>query len=95
MINIQQHAEGGNGVIWILQRMSWIWFINMPPTRKKKPLPGAPALAAASYPFVDLPPGSTLRCKLFPSDKFLKSGYTFQGGLSIMKPITNRELSEE
>ena len=27
----------------------------------------SPALAAASYPFVDLPPGSTLRCKLFRS----------------------------
>ena len=34
-------------------------------------LPGAsPALAAASYPFVDLPPRNTLRCKLFPSGKF-------------------------
>ena len=30
----------------------------------------SPALAAASYPFVDLPPGNTLRCKLFPSSKF-------------------------
>ena len=29
-----------------------------------------PALAAASYPFVDLPTGNTLRCKLFPSSKF-------------------------
>ena len=30
----------------------------------------SPALAAASYPFVDLPPGNTLRCKMFPSSKF-------------------------
>ena len=30
----------------------------------------SPALATASYPFVDLPPGNTLRCKLFPSSKF-------------------------
>ena len=30
----------------------------------------SPALAYASYPFVDLPPGIILRCKLFPSDKF-------------------------
>ncbi|MFR7972962.1 MAG: hypothetical protein ACLU8C_11490 [Lacrimispora saccharolytica] len=30
----------------------------------------SPALAAASYPFVDLPPGNTLRCKLFPFSKF-------------------------
>ena len=29
----------------------------------------SPALAAASYPFVDLPSGETLRCKLFPADK--------------------------
>ena len=30
----------------------------------------SPALAAASYPFVDLPSGDTLRYKLFPADKF-------------------------
>jgi hypothetical protein len=30
----------------------------------------SPALAAASYPFVDLLTGNTLRCKLFPSNKF-------------------------
>jgi len=30
----------------------------------------SPALAAASYPFVDLLPGNTLRCKLFPFSKF-------------------------
>ena len=30
----------------------------------------SPALAAASYPFVDLLNGNTLRCKLFPSSKF-------------------------
>ena len=30
----------------------------------------SPALATASYPFVDLPPGNTLRCKLFPFSKF-------------------------
>ena len=29
-----------------------------------------PALATTSYPFVDLPSGDTLRCKLFPADKF-------------------------
>ena len=33
----------------------------------------SPALAAASYPFVDLPPGNTLRCKLFPFGKFYNS----------------------
>ena len=30
----------------------------------------SPALADASYPFVYLPPGNTLHCKLFPSSKF-------------------------
>ena len=29
-----------------------------------------PCAGCASYPFVDLPPGNTLRCKLFPADKF-------------------------
>lgn len=29
-----------------------------------------PCAGSASYPFVDLPPGIILRCKLFPSDKF-------------------------
>ena len=33
----------------------------------------SPALAAASYPFVDLPPGNPLHCKLFPSSKFYNS----------------------
>ena len=37
----------------------------------------SPALAAASYPFVDLPSGDTLRCKLFPADKFHKICYLF------------------
>ena len=37
----------------------------------------SPALAAASYPFVDLPVGDTLRCKLFPADKFHKICYLF------------------
>ena len=30
----------------------------------------SPASAAASYPFVDLPTGNTLRCKLFSASKF-------------------------
>ncbi len=41
----------------------------------------SPALAAASYSFVDLPPGSTLRCKLFPSDKFYEIKLYFSGGI--------------
>ena len=34
-------------------------------------------MIAASYPFVDLPSGDTLRCKLFPADKFHKIRYLF------------------
>ena len=30
----------------------------------------SPALAAASYPFVDLPPGNSLQRKVFPGGKF-------------------------
>ena len=37
------------------------------------------ALAATSYPFVDLPSGDTLRCKLFPADKFYKISLYFDG----------------
>ena len=37
----------------------------------------SPALAAASYPFVDLPPGNALGYKLFASDKFTKSIYAY------------------
>ena len=38
-----------------------------------------PALATASYPFVDLPSGDTLCCKLFPADKFYKISLYFDG----------------
>ena len=37
----------------------------------------SPALAAASYPFVDLLTGNTLRCKLFPLSKFYQSSYPY------------------
>ena len=39
----------------------------------------SPALAAASYPFVDLPPGNTLRCKLLPVNKFSEKPFLFVG----------------
>ena len=39
----------------------------------------SPALAVTSYPFVDLPSGDTLRCKLFPADKFYKISLYFDG----------------
>jgi len=37
----------------------------------------SPALAAASYPLVDLPPESTLHRKLLSAAKFTKSSYTY------------------
>jgi hypothetical protein len=48
----------------------------------------SPALAAASYPFVDLPPGNTLRCKLFPADKLHKIRYLLDRQCSIIKSTT-------
>ena len=52
----------------------------------------SPALAAASYPFVDLPPGNTLRCKLFPSSKFTIRLFPTAAGHSIMKPAKVKEM---
>ena len=48
-----------------------------------------PCAGCASYPFMDLPPGNTLRCKLFPSSKF--TIYLFQNrtARSIIKLMTN------
>ena len=48
----------------------------------------SPALAAASYPFVDLPPGNTLRCKLFPSSKFTIHLFPKANGHGIIEPRT-------
>ena len=50
----------------------------------------SPALAAASYPFVDLPPGNTLRCKLFSFSKFTILLFPKVTGHSIIKLATNR-----
>ena len=52
----------------------------------------SPALAAASYPFVDLPLGNTLRCKLFPSSKFTIHLFPKEAGHSIIKLTTDRFL---
>ena len=38
---------------------------------------GKMCIRDSSYPFVDLPSGDTLRCKLFPADKFHKIRYLF------------------
>ncbi len=48
----------------------------------------SPAPATASYPFVDLPPGNTLRCKLFPADKLHKIRYLLDRQCSIIKSTT-------
>jgi len=49
-----------------------------------------PCAGCASYPFVDLPPGNTLRCKLFPSSKFTILLFPKVAGHSIIEPATNR-----
>ena len=51
----------------------------------------SPALAAASYPFVDLPPGNTLRCKLFPFSKF--TIYLFSRAVIVLYNEINRKLT--
>ncbi|MGR5691635.1 hypothetical protein ACP5WN_17265, partial [Enterocloster clostridioformis] len=48
----------------------------------------SPALADASYPFVDLPPGNTLRCKQFPSGRFTIKLFPKVTHHSIIKPLT-------
>ena len=55
----------------------------------------SPALAAASYPFVDLPPGNTLRCNLFPSSKFTIPLFLIVAGYSIIKSTTNWNFAKE
>ena len=55
----------------------------------------SPALAAASYPFVNLPSGDTLRCKLFPADKFYKISLYFDGRIKYkVAPITLPQTDE-
>ncbi len=54
-----------------------------------------PALAATSYPFVDLPSGDTLRCKLFPADKFYKIFYLFDGRIKYNEVNDKSEFWEE
>lgn len=51
-----------------------------------------PALAAASYPFVDLPSGDTLRCKLFPADKFYKISLYFEGRIKYNEVNEKSEI---
>ena len=54
----------------------------------------SPALAAASYPFVDLPSGDTLRCKLFPGDKFYKISLYFEGRIKYNEVNEKSEFCE-
>jgi len=54
----------------------------------------SPALAAASYPFVDLPSGDTLRCKLFPGDKFYKISLYFEGRIKYNEVNEKSEFVE-
>ena len=55
----------------------------------------SPALAAASYPFVDLPSGDTLRCKLFPADKFYKISLYFDGRIKYNEVNDKSEFEAE
>ena len=55
----------------------------------------SPALAAASYPFVDLPLGNTLRCKLFPSSKFTIHLFPKEAGHSIIKLTTDKATNKQ
>ena len=55
----------------------------------------SPALAAASYPFVDLPSGDTLRCKLFPADKFYKISLYFDGRIKYNEDDNKSVFNEE
>ena len=59
----------------------------------KRPLDVCPALAAASYPFVDLPSGDTLRCKLFPADKFYKISLYFDGRIKYNEVDDKSEVA--
>lgn len=51
----------------------------------------SPALVAASYPFVDLPPGNTLHCMLFPSSEF--TIYLFSRVVIVLYNEVNRKLT--
>ena len=55
----------------------------------------SPALAAASYPFVDLPPGNTLRCKLFPFSKFYNRPLYFFETMKYNEVNDKLEFAEE
>lgn len=64
----------------------------------------SPALAAASYPFVDLPSENVLRCKPFPADKLIiYSGFfllkcsrtLYNEGKSLRSGLVLTEVIEE
>jgi len=55
----------------------------------------SPALAAASFPFVDLPSGDTLRCKLFLADKFYKISLYFDGRIKYNEVNDKSEVIKE
>ena len=50
---------------------------------------------AASYPFVDLPSGDTLRCKLFQADKFYKISLYFDGRIKYNEVNSKAEVDCE
>ena len=54
----------------------------------------SPALAYASYPFVDLPDRITLRCKPFPSDKISEIQLYFFDGIAYNGASDKSRLAE-
>lgn len=54
----------------------------------------SPALATASYPFVDLPPGITLHYKLLLSDKISKIRLCFFYGIVYNEASDKSEFTE-
>ena len=55
----------------------------------------SPALAAASYPFVDWPTGNTLRCKLFPFSKFYNRSLYFSKTMKYNEVNDKRKFYSE
>ena len=54
-----------------------------------------PCVGFANYPFVNLPPGNTLRCKLFPFDKFYKISLYFDGRIKYNEVNDKLEVFHE
>ncbi len=54
-----------------------------------------PCAGCRQLPFLDLPSGDTLRCKLFPGDKFYKSSLYFEGRIKYNEVNEKSEVIKE